>query len=1261
MNTWKDLGFRGSLEMKWKVGQIKRIVVNNIGGHEFIDIKLKPGINLITGGNGSGKSSLVSAIALLCGWSGRRAGKDSNLSKYIKIGANKGIVRIHFANDNDESHPGYFPDIYGDEIIIERILYMKGNTTYNFRGSKTTSPIHKFQDAKTQLSQFRAYSNIIINNPITFLTQMDAKYLIREQGSPKTLYEFFQRAHLFDASWKHLADEQLHIEKAELLSKSLESDITSLENGLMEYKKLKEIIDEYNIANTRDKTLEKLIIFITIKKLNSSIKSLQSKRSEIEKTMAKLDTERLKLRITEIENDIENIQSDLKPLQVDYENNIDNHNKAKIEFDKIQNNINFYNRQIVEINIEISRTEEEIRSKEKNNLLREKQILDFTKDFSEEIDSYGSKISQLIKRRDDLLVLKMRNKNEIMVFNEKISQKENECIFLSNEKKFYDSKFLNISNQLDNDKNSLELMNIKLLNIDGGSSNNNTETCDVSNFILNDYSTNQVVFQKKYLHFYENYTDKEFETVFGYSKRTHNIVINQFESKEGSQNVLGPLALYLYTTEAAKDERTLNIIDEIIGGRLERYEPLIGYKIRRNYKYWLVNSSEQKKKLIFLFKKNGIILDPTLIFIRSSFGQKRYDLSHIRKRYPKRGSVITDLLYTEKDEVFNFLVDNSQIETTFIFLNEHEMELIYDYNYNIRRAHCLANSSFKYRRGGIVVSPEFSDLGPKKYSKVLIRNIDHLKSKLSSRNTDGELPNAIICINQQKNQLLNNISINQEAIKEVNDKLKELMEKSDRINMIIKAYMEKIISLNDQTSKFELELDEIDREEHRINLKIEELKIKRKKFELEDHCDYRNTPYETPSLNDRITDKNRLINEFENKLIGEKALQTKIEEKIEELKQKMEYNKELINLKEENIMILKTKKNSLQNEIPKFEEEGRNLSITINQIDSMIVSKKDEFSKLKIKYLEIGDTFNEKKDENSLEAIALTNEMQNTLKYFNYQSVDLNESNLPDITVVNSWKSEILKKKDLLYLDILKYSRIIGLSGLDDSKAFENITQRINKVYEEKKIAFERKLKEFEEENQLLAKNKKNLDNRVSQLQESHIRCGKDVNSHFKYYFSLFWSNTMRPHLIFDHEKSTLNIRVIPDTAVIRKPIRIERNPNIHKEDQILEKGRNRDFVNREIQSLSGGESSSIGISLLLALSQNNSSPFHLFDEPDVYMDDSRRMIMIQSLIEFQFICSNNKQCCDRQILFVTPHNEIVPHIQENYTNFINIIQLIKR
>ncbi|OII73729.1 uncharacterized protein cubi_03527 [Cryptosporidium ubiquitum] len=1249
-------------EMNWRVGQIKRVIVNDIGGHEFIDVSLLPGVNLITGGNGSGKSSLVSAIALLCGWSGRKAGKDTNMNKYIRIGANKGSVRIHFANNDGEFQRGYLHDIYGDEIIIERIVYLKSTSNYTFKGSKASSPIHKSLNAKKHLSQFRAYANIIINNPVTFLTQMDAKYLIREQNSPKSLYDFFQRAHLFDCSWKHLAEEQRHIEMAEIISKSLNSELKLLENELKEYKEVNEIIQVYKKLQMYEKNLESINIVASIKNLISSINYLRIQSDELNQAKSALEIEELNKKILKSDREINDSQHELKNLHSKHELNFNEHKKLTIELEQIYSRLLSYSKEIKEIENDISITEKEMKLKEeKYHSNTRKKKSDYKEKLFKEIKTYKEIANNLKIKKENLIVLSINKKNEISTLLEKIGENMAEINLLSDEKSSFDYKLNEIKNALETDRESLKYYN-NFNQINNQFNSTNIEyNVDISSEVN---SKGKESFEAMYSRLYSYFSDEDFEIIFGYSKTVHYRIIKQLK-EVNKVNVIGPIALHIFfKPNVYNNEKIIITIDEIIGGRFERHDIVSGYKIRRNYKYWLVENSKTRKELILLFKNNGIFLDPSLIYIRSSFTQK-YELSGVRKRYPKLGQAVIDLIQIENDEVFNFLVDNFQIETTFIFLSDQEMDLIYDYNFNIRRAHCLTNSSFKYRRGGIVVAPEICI--PKQYtpSKIVIRQLNNffqLKSYDSnlyynqSEEKKCNLREKIEMKGLLECKILENEIISERIIRNI----AEIEEKNKKLELSIVNDRNSLNHFSNEISGFENELNDITKEEHIINMKVGELEIEVRKFDRDENHNY-DVASEINELSTKLDELKKLLFELVEKVNYEEKLKKNKEDDLEKLKVVLEDEKKLIRLKEQNHKSQKMNKNILLNEKPKVENKINELTNKINQLNTEINSKDNELADLKIKYRIMNGKFCNVEDSDTGLDVMITSDLCSTLEYFNWEySISEAVNSLPDDLTLELWKSKISKQKDTIYLKIIERSKNFGIDHFEKYSP-EHLFDRILDTINKKSRKYREKSDEFQEENKLLNKNKVNLNKRIQQLQKNHIRCGKNVNSLFKYYFSIFWSNTMRPHLKFDHDKSILNIYVIPDTAVVKKPKQFESNGLSSEKNSDSCKDQYKNFVSREIQSLSGGESSSIGISLLLALSQNNPSPFHLFDEPDVYMDDIRRMTTIKSLIEFDRLCSRGKRISNRQILFVTPHSEIVPHIRENYTDLIHVIELIKR
>ena len=72
-----------------------------------------------------------------------------------------------------------------------------------------------------------------------------------------------------------------------------------------------------------------------------------------------------------------------------------------------------------------------------------------------------------------------------------------------------------------------------------------------------------------------------------------------------------------------------------------------------------------------------------------------------------------------------------------------------------------------------------------------------------------------------------------------------------------------------------------------------------------------------------------------------------------------------------------------------------------------------------------------------------------------------------------------------------------------------------------------------------------------------------------------------RGYLVFNHQKGILSIQT---------------------------KERNKEYINKDIISLSGGEKSIIQLAFLAALAKRSKSPIHIYDELDVFMDEQNRI-----------------------------------------------------
>ena len=108
------------------IGAITKIELQDFMCHEHLVYHPGPCVNLITGRNGSGKSSIFQAIVLGLGGTSKQAERGyKNLSRFVRQGADKAVIKITLQN----SHPDpnwkrdlFKVDKYGDKIICERTI-----------------------------------------------------------------------------------------------------------------------------------------------------------------------------------------------------------------------------------------------------------------------------------------------------------------------------------------------------------------------------------------------------------------------------------------------------------------------------------------------------------------------------------------------------------------------------------------------------------------------------------------------------------------------------------------------------------------------------------------------------------------------------------------------------------------------------------------------------------------------------------------------------------------------------------------------------------------------------------------------------------------------------------------------------------------------------------------------------------------------------------------------------------------------------------
>merc|ERR1712228_1132094 len=136
--------------IQFQIGQIVRIRLTDWVTFDETVIDCEPGLNLIVGPNGTGKSSIVCAICLGLGGKPKSLGRGEKAADFIKYGRKTAQIQIELYNEGKPNNH------------IHRIINKNG-TRWKLDGKLVKSAkIHKFVKEKR---------NIKVDNLCQFLAQ----------------------------------------------------------------------------------------------------------------------------------------------------------------------------------------------------------------------------------------------------------------------------------------------------------------------------------------------------------------------------------------------------------------------------------------------------------------------------------------------------------------------------------------------------------------------------------------------------------------------------------------------------------------------------------------------------------------------------------------------------------------------------------------------------------------------------------------------------------------------------------------------------------------------------------------------------------------------------------------------------------------------------------------------------------------------------------------------------------------------------------
>ncbi|CAF1103411.1 unnamed protein product [Rotaria sp. Silwood1] len=465
----KKLIVTSNEQRSYTIGQIKELRMLNFMCHKNFSIEFHPTpMQIITGANGSGKSTIANAICLCLGAQARTTGRSSNVQSFIRKGEGFAELSITLANEGPEA---YKPELYGKEIHIIRKIGAK-HSGYKILGDK-----HKVISTRKEIiAEINQALSISPENPLCVLHQEVAKTFLLQSDAEKK-YQFYMKVSQLDqikqayegavyivqSIYKRINNmKDRHMDMLRAIE-PLEQEVKKIEIRRDQEAKTRELEIELNVAcsieahqelitlqNELDQTqkskdmIEAKMTETTnqIRVIDQRIESLLSERSDIEKDLLgpnglrelnyhfSKQKKEIELMIYRLSRECEKYHQTLKEIEQEQ-------NSLKKQIDEFQN----LREQANCTEEERQKLSQEIQDRQQEKLKWEKVIASFIDDININNDNINNKQStidciqnELKQKQHDIDELKKIEEGKTNVYGAWIS----DCLrAIENENRFH--------------------------------------------------------------------------------------------------------------------------------------------------------------------------------------------------------------------------------------------------------------------------------------------------------------------------------------------------------------------------------------------------------------------------------------------------------------------------------------------------------------------------------------------------------------------------------------------------------------------------------------------------------------------------------------------------------------------------------------------------------------------------------------------------------------------------------------------------------
>lgn len=364
--------------------------------HSNFKVNLNNNVNVFVGLNGSGKSAILTAIAVGLGSKASSTSRSSSLKDLVKRGETSATIEITLTNEGQDT---YEREVFGNEIIVTRTI--NGNSGASQYKLKTSTG-RVIATKKDALDKLIFFLNIQVENPVLILNQDAARSFLKD-SEPKRLYNLFVKATQIEAITEKLnecdktaADAKNRNDQLMRSIRHIESEITTIKEKherLQSVRRLRKNIKDYKneIEWVQVIRIEKLL-----DEAKTKLADKQTKISEIEdfvKNKKKYDLH-VKDKIRDLGTKYSQTKEELNAQEALVEQHRQSLEKAKDAESAVENSYSTMKNKRTEIESRLHQYKTEIEDHEKNptnvdNLKREN----------------AAQIAALEKKRQDLLSL----------------------------------------------------------------------------------------------------------------------------------------------------------------------------------------------------------------------------------------------------------------------------------------------------------------------------------------------------------------------------------------------------------------------------------------------------------------------------------------------------------------------------------------------------------------------------------------------------------------------------------------------------------------------------------------------------------------------------------------------------------------------------------------------------------------------------------------------------------------------------------------